>query len=106
MLHCRSLLILLLFSFAFDPEAEEIQKLAGGLLWLVFAFAGYCYQPQLCPRSAQRCLGCAPGVSNFRNRAVFGKALANFVLLLALGLVCLPVFGVSIMSPGPGSSGS
>ena len=32
--------ILLLFSFAFDPDAEMLRKIAGGLLWLVFVFAG------------------------------------------------------------------
>ena len=35
-----ALVILLLFSFAFDPEAEQTQEISGGLLWLVFAFAG------------------------------------------------------------------
>ena len=35
-----SIVALLLFSFAFDPETEQIREVAGGLLWLVFAFAG------------------------------------------------------------------
>ncbi len=35
-----ALVILLLFSFAFDLEPEQIRDIAGGLLWLVFAFAG------------------------------------------------------------------
>src|SRR5207237_9599478 len=35
-----SLVILLLFSFAFDPSAVEPRAICGGLLWLVFAFAG------------------------------------------------------------------
>ncbi len=32
--------ILLLFSFAFDVTSDETKDFAGGLLWLVFAFAG------------------------------------------------------------------
>src|SRR5579875_2696665 len=32
--------ILLLFSFAFDVTAPETRESAGGLPWLVFAFAG------------------------------------------------------------------
>ncbi len=32
--------ILLLFSFVFDPFADMMHEIAGGLLWLVFAFAG------------------------------------------------------------------
>ena len=35
-----ALVILLLFSFAFDLEPEQIRDIAGGLLWLIFAFAG------------------------------------------------------------------
>ena len=35
-----ALVILLLFSFAFDPTAEQTREISGGLLWIVFAFAG------------------------------------------------------------------
>ena len=35
-----SLVILVLFSFAFDPSSEELRTISGGLLWLVFSFAG------------------------------------------------------------------
>src|SRR5271165_4686552 len=34
-----SIVILLLFSFAFDPGVDEVREIAPGLLWLVFAFA-------------------------------------------------------------------
>ena len=35
-----SVVVLLLLNFAFDPSADETQVFAGGLLWIVFAFAG------------------------------------------------------------------
>jgi len=35
-----AIVILLLFSFAFDPSSEQTREISGGLLWLVFAFAG------------------------------------------------------------------
>ena len=35
-----SIVILVLFSFAFDPSSEQLQEFSGGLLWLVFSFAG------------------------------------------------------------------
>src|SRR6185312_11559362 len=35
-----ALVILVLFSFAFDLDREEKLALSGGLLWLVYAFAG------------------------------------------------------------------
>ena len=34
------MVILVLFSFAFDPSSEQLQTISGGLLWLVFSFAG------------------------------------------------------------------
>ena len=35
-----AVVILLLFSFAFDPASDETKAIGGGLLWLCFAFAG------------------------------------------------------------------
>src|SRR5205085_11552465 len=35
-----AIVILLMFSFAFDPDLETTQEMSGGLLWIVFAFAG------------------------------------------------------------------
>ncbi len=35
-----STVILILFSFALDPNPEMMQEFSGGLLWLVFLFAG------------------------------------------------------------------
>ena len=35
-----ALVILVLFSFAFDLDREELYAISGGLLWLVYSFAG------------------------------------------------------------------
>src|SRR6202140_2918793 len=35
-----AVVILVLFSFAFDPSSEELRSISGGLLWLVFSFPG------------------------------------------------------------------
>ena len=35
-----ALVILVLFSFAFDPTSDQLREMSGGLLWLVFTFAG------------------------------------------------------------------
>ena len=35
-----AVVILLLFSFAFDAFEDTAKEMAGGLLWIVFAFAG------------------------------------------------------------------
>jgi hypothetical protein len=75
-----SVVILLLFSFAFDPTAEETRALAGGLLWLVFAFAGaLILNSQLRPRAAQRLSGCADRGADLRPGALSGKGGGELV---------------------------
>jgi len=34
-----SLLVVIMFSFSFDPTAEESRRIASGLIWLAFLFA-------------------------------------------------------------------
>jgi heme exporter protein B len=90
-----ALVILILFSFAFDPTSETTSEIAGGLLWLVFAFAGVLVLNRSFARELPNdCLEAlisspVPGAALF-----LGKALANYVLLIAIELACLPVFGV------------
>lgn len=90
-----ALVILILFSFAFDPTAESTREFSGGLLWLVFAFAGALLLNRSFARELPNdCLDAlvaspAPGAALF-----LGKALANYVLLLGVEAACLPVFGV------------
>jgi heme exporter protein B len=90
-----ALVILILFSFAFDPTSQTTREIAGGLLWLVFAFAGVLVLNRSFARELPNdCLEAlvsspVPGAALF-----LGKSLANYVLLLAIEFVCLPVFGV------------
>lgn len=90
-----AVVILLLFSFAFDPTAETTREIAGGLLWLVFAFAGALVLNRSFARELQNdCLDVLVA-SPVTPAALFvGKALANFVLLVLIEAVCLPVFGL------------
>jgi heme exporter protein B len=90
-----AIVILLLFSFAFNPDSEQIRELAGGLLWLVFAFAGALVINRSFARDLPNdCLDALLASPISGSALFFGKAAANFILLLALELVCLPVFGV------------
>ena len=90
-----SIVILLLFSFAFDPDSEQIHELAGGLLWLVFAFAGALVINRSFARDLPNdCLDTLLASPISGSALFFGKAVANFVLLLLLELICLPIFGV------------
>ncbi len=90
-----ALVILLLFSFAFEPTQEQTRQMSGGLLWLVFAFAGALILNRSFARELPNdCLD-ALVAAPVSGAALFtGKALASFVLLLAVELVSLPVFGI------------
>jgi heme exporter protein B len=86
---------LLMFSFAFEPTEEQTREMAGGLLWLVFAFAGALVLNRSFSRDqANDCLD-ALIASPLSGASLFlGKALANMVILLAIELVSLPIFGI------------
>jgi heme exporter protein B len=90
-----AMVILLLFSFAFDPTSDMTREISGGLLWLVFAFAGTLVLNRSFARELNNdCLDAliaspVPGAALF-----LGKALANYVLLLGIECFCLPVFGI------------
>jgi heme exporter protein B len=92
-----SLVILVLFSFAFDPGNSEvnIQAVSGGLLWLVFSFAGALSLNRSFARELQNdCLD-ALIASPAPTGALFaGKALANYALLMAVEIVSLGIFSV------------
>jgi heme exporter protein B len=90
-----SIVILLLFSFAFDPTDDQTRAISGGLLWIVFAFAGAMILNRSFAREIPNdCLDALIAAPVSGAALFLGKALANFLLLLAIELVCLPVFGV------------
>ena len=90
-----ALVILLLFSFAFDPTSDTTREIAGGLLWMVFAFAGALILNRSFARElANDCLD-ALIASPISGAALFlGKAFSNMILLMAIEILCLPVFGI------------
>jgi heme exporter protein B len=90
-----ALVILLLFSFAFDPTEEVTHTISGGLLWIVFAFAGTLVLNRSFARELPNdCLDALLAAPVSGAALFLGKALANFVLVLAMEAVSLPVFGI------------
>ncbi len=87
--------ILLLFSFAFDPFAESTREMAGGLLWLVFAFAGaLVFNRGFARELPNECLDALLASPLSSSSLLLGKAFGNFAILLALELISLFVFGI------------
>jgi heme exporter protein B len=95
-----AVVILLLFSIAFEPPEDETRQVSGGLLWLVFAFAGALILNRSFARElANDCLDALIAAPMSGAALFLGKALANFVLLSLVELVCLPVFGIFYNAP-------
>lgn len=91
-----TLVVLLLFSFAFDPITNpDVRSMAGGLLWIVYAFAGVLVLNRSFAReTANECLD-ALIASPLPGGALFlGKCFANSVLLLVLEIISLPIFSI------------
>lgn len=90
-----ALVVVVLFSFAFNPTPEESRRYGPGLLWIAFLFAGsLMLHPSFSRELANNTLDAlrmAP-VSTFA--IVLGKMLANFIFLSLAEVVLVPVFAV------------
>lgn len=91
-----TLVVILLFSFAFDPVSNpDIRDLSGGLLWIAYLFSGVLLLNRSFAReSSNDCIE-ALVASPVSGGALFiGKSVSSFLLLLLLELASLPLFGV------------
>ena len=87
-----SIVILLLFSFAFD--LEDVKTISGGLLWLCFAFAGaLIFNRGFARELPNECLDVLLASQLSAGSLVVGKAITSAVLLLVVEAVSLFVFG-------------
>jgi len=90
-----ALVVVVLFSFAFEPTAAESRRYGPGLLWIAFLFAGsLMLQPSFAREQSNDTLGAlrmAP-ISGFA--ILLGKMLANFVFLSVAEALIVPVFAV------------
>ncbi|HEY0704272.1 MAG TPA: heme exporter protein CcmB [Candidatus Acidoferrales bacterium] len=90
-----ALVVVVLFSFAFDPTAAESRRYGPGLLWIAFLFAGsLMLNPSFSREQSNDTLDAlrlAP-ISPFA--ILLGKMLANFIFMSVAELVLVPVFAV------------
>jgi heme exporter protein B len=89
------LIVIVLFSFTFNPTSSESRRFGPGLLWLAFLFAGSLMLQSSFLREQTNdtlaALRLAP-IDPFSILA--GKMAANFLFLLIVELILLPVFAV------------
>ena len=99
-----ALLVVVIFSFSFDPTAEESRRIAGGLVWVAFLFAAVVALNQTWARELRNQVldayrvSPAPAVSLF-----LAKAVGNFILVSVLEALMTPLFIVfyNLRSVGP-----
>ncbi|MGB8543355.1 MAG: heme exporter protein CcmB [Candidatus Acidiferrales bacterium] len=90
-----ALVIVVLFSFAFDPTVAESRRYGPGLLWISFLFAG---SLMLNPSFARERLNDTMDALRMAPISPFAilsaKMLANFIFMSLVEVVLVPVFSV------------
>lgn len=100
-----SLLVVVIFSFSFNPTAEESRQIAGGLVWVAFLFAAVVALNQTWARELRNQVLDAFRVSPAPAVALFlAKAIGNFIFVSVLEALMTPLFIVfySLRAIGPG----
>ncbi len=90
-----SLLVVVVFSFAFEPTAAVSRQVAGGILWIVLLFASTSALNQSWTREQRNHVLDAQRMTPSAASALFlGKALGNFIFVTVVELVLAPIFTV------------
>lgn len=88
-----SLLVVVIFSFAFNPNAEEARRITGGLVWVAFLFASTMALNQSWARELRNHVLDAFRLSSASANALFlGKAIGNFIFGGFLEILVAPLF--------------
>lgn len=88
-----ALLVVVIFSFSFDPTAEESRRIAGGLIWVAFLFAAVVALNQTWARELRNQVLDAYRVSPAPANPLFlAKALGNFIFVCVLEALMTPLF--------------
>jgi heme exporter protein B len=100
-----ALLVILIFNFALELDAETRSSVTSGVLWVTFAFAGTLGLNR--SMSMEKDRGCLDGLLLSpvdRSAIYFGKTLGNFVFMLIVEVIVLPIYSVlynvNLFNPG------
>lgn len=90
-----SLLVMVIFNFAFEPGAEYIRDVAPGVLWVAFVFAASLGLSRSFVLEKEE--DCMQGLmlSPFDRSGIYlGKVIGNFLFTMAIELISLPFFAI------------
>lgn len=90
-----SLLVVVVFSLAFDPTAATSRQIAGGILWVALLFASITALNQAWTREQRnRVLEAQRMAPSPPSTLFLGKALANLIFVAIVEVVLAPLFVV------------
>ena len=90
-----ALVVVVVFSLAFDPTAAMSRQIAGGVIWIVILFAATTTVNQSWTREQRNHVLDAHRMAPSSAAALFlGKAVANFIFVTAVEVVLAPLFTV------------
>jgi heme exporter protein B len=100
-----ALLVILIFNFALDLDAETRYSVTSGVLWVTFSFAGTLGLNRSMAIEKDR--GCLDGLLLApvdRSAIYFGKTIGNLIFMLVVEIIVLPVYSAlyntSLFHPG------
>lgn len=95
-----SILVMVIFNFAFDPGAEYIRDVAPGILWVALIFSATLgLNKTFSAEKDQDCLQGLMLVPMDRSGIFFGKIIGNISFSLAIALLTVPLFAVFFNIP-------
>ncbi len=99
-----TLLVIVIFNFAFQFESVDSRDLAPGMLWVTFAFAGVLsLNRAFVPEKEENCLEGLMACPVSREVIYAGKALGSLLFMLVIEAIALPVFSflfnLNLLSP-------
>src|SRR5512135_3615171 len=90
-----ALLVILIFNFSLELDAQARASVTAGVLWVTFAFAGTLGLSRSMAMEKDR--GCLDGLLLApvdRSAIYFGKAIGNLVFMLVVEAIVLPVYTI------------
>jgi heme exporter protein B len=90
-----SLLVIVIFNFAFELRVGDVRTVAPGVLWVTFVFAGMLGLSRSFVLEKDR--GCLEGLLLCpvdRSAIYFGKMLGNVIFMTIVEAIILPIFSV------------
>lgn len=90
-----ALLVILIFNFSLELDAQARATVTAGVLWVTFAFAGTLGLNRSMAMEKDR--GCLDGLLLApvdRSAIYFGKAIGNLIFMLIVEAIVLPVYSI------------